>query len=66
MKTPPDSVGIPVLMDDDLGGSKSHGTLLVVVLQVVLAQVHPVGVAAAIRPQENPHTKGQVITLTKC
>lgn len=46
-------------MDDNFGGSNTHGPGLIGVLQVVLAQEDLVGVAAAARPQGNTHRKGQ-------
>lgn len=42
----PDSVRVPSLVDDDLGGTEVHGTGLIA-LQIVFPQVDPVGVTAA-------------------
>lgn len=43
---PPDSVRVPSLMDNDLGGTDGNGTRLII-HQVVFSQVDPVGVTAA-------------------
>lgn len=42
----PDSVRVPGLVDDDLGGTDGNGTRLIA-LQIVFSQVDPVGVTAA-------------------
>ena len=48
-------------MDNDLLGAEGDGASLIVVLQVVLAQVHSVGVAtAAESPQETQRTAVRV------
>jgi len=49
----PDSVSVPVLMDNDLGRAEGQGSNLVVVPQNVLAQVHSVGATSARRPGHN-------------
>lgn len=45
--SPPDSVRVPVLVDDDLGGADGDGTTLIVGVQAVFSQVHSVGATAA-------------------
>lgn len=42
----PDSVRVPLLMDDDLGGADGDGTSLIV-LQIVFSQIDSVGATAA-------------------
>lgn len=42
----PDSVRVPVLVDDDLGGADGNGTSLIV-LQVVFSKIDSVGATAA-------------------
>ena len=62
----PDPVGVPLRVDNDLLGAEGDGAGLVVVLQVVLAQVHSVGVAAAAEsPQETQKAAVRVDTETK-
>ena len=57
----PDPVGVPLRVDNDLLGAEGDGASLIVVLQVVLAQVHSVGVAtAAESPQETQRTAVRV------
>lgn len=46
-RSPPDSEGVPVLVDNDLGGADGEGTGLVVGVQVVFSQVHSVVAIAA-------------------
>lgn len=45
--SPPDSVRVPVLVDDNLGGADGDGARFVVGLQIVFAQEHSVGATAA-------------------
>lgn len=42
----PDSIRVPGLVDNDLGGTDGNGTRLII-LQIVFSQVDPVGVTAA-------------------
>lgn len=45
--SPPDVVGVPVLMDDDLFRADGNGTSLVVLIQSMFSQVDSVGATAA-------------------
>lgn len=47
----PDSEGIPALMDNDLASGDGERSVLLL-LQVMFSQIHPVSSATAARPQE--------------
>lgn len=58
-RSPPDSVGVPVLVDNDLAGADGHGAGLVVGLQVVFSQEDSVGATAARTHKKNHRNKSQ-------
>ena len=45
---PPDSVRVPVLIDNDLSRADGNGTGLIVVFQIVFSQVDSVDATAAL------------------
>lgn len=60
----PDCEGIPVLMDNDLARRNGERSV-VLLLQVMFSQKHPVSSATAARPQEkNKAFQKQVVSNT--
>lgn len=59
-----DSVGVPVGVDDELGGADGHGASLVVILQVVFSQQDSVGATSILSQRKKEKRTQRLIFIS--